>query len=544
MRARGQAGKPIETPAPIVTSTDAFLASGPTAIAKDAPAVPFGSIRKADASKPTTQSPFKGETIKLPMPDPVNEIVVIAAALVDLPARARLVKALPPDSFFAKGHSEIWSVITELDRKALAYDPLTVHQISGGKIDTNYLDSIITQRPEIPTNLDHHIEVMKWDRVRVDVIKGPLSSLVEAIREPRTDPETIKRGADQIVSTLKSSGTHRYLRDSSVLVREQMNSIRARRGGMGVFPFGIDGFDTYGPDEKLEDGTDVSNTWRVIPGAAPTKTTVITGVSGSGKTTVTANIALAQVNAGRRVLYGAWEQGAGMTLEMMAAHSLGISKKRLMTGQIRDDEEVAIEQEMDRIGAYAKFFEVPFGRKQGEKIVNDRALDVIAEYIVASRCEVAIFDLWRRALRQFDPDEEECALYRQQSIAEETKIHQILIHQQRFKDIEAREDKQPTREGLKGSGAWVEVPDTIIGVHRESLFKSVPSDKIRLILLKQRFGIWPLAVDLDFDADTGSMTNGRTANFAVRASEGGAMDQFLDKPIETIRRDQRRGRRS
>ena len=81
-----------------------------------------------------------------------------------------------------------------------------------------------------------------------------------------------------------------------------MAAIRARRGGAAVYPFGIDGFDVYGKDEKLDDGTDISNTWRVIPGCAPTKTTVVTGVSGSGKTTVTANIALAQVNAGRRVL--------------------------------------------------------------------------------------------------------------------------------------------------------------------------------------------------------------------------------------------------
>ena len=147
-------------------------------------------------------------------------------------------------------------------------------------------------------------------------------------------------------------------------------------------------------------------------------------------------------------------------------------------------------------------------------------------------------------MRQFDPDEEEAALYRQQAIAEETGIHQILIHQQRLKDLEAREDKQPTREGLKGSGAWVEVPDTIIGVHRESLFKAVPSDQIRLILLKQRYGIWPLAVDLDFDPDTGRMSNGRSASFAVRAaSAGGAMDQFLDKPVEVKTRGGRNGRR-
>ena len=518
-------------------------------------ASPVDSFLEAGADKQPVQAapllapramprpaPTKAETIKIPMPQPVSEIVVIGAALVDLEARARLVKVFTPDGFFAKGHSEAWAAICELERKGLAYDPLTVQQISNGRVDTNYLDSIIEQRPVVPPNLDHHIAAMRWDRTRIDVIKGPLSSFVDAIRDPLADPDMLKRANEQIGALLKSSATQRYLRDPSVLVREQMTAIRARRGGVACYPYGIDGFDVYGPNEKLDDGQDVSGTWRIIPGCAPKGTTVITGVSGSGKTTAVVNVALAQANLERRVLFGAWEQGSGMTLEMMAAHSLGISKTRLMTGAITDDEETFIEREMDRLSAYVRFFEIPFGRKQGEKLLNDRALDTIHEYIVASHCDVAIFDLWRRALRQFDPDEEECALYRQQAIAQETGIHQILIHQQRLKDLEAREDKQPTREGLKGSGAWVEVPDTIIGVHRESLFKAVPSDSIRLLILKQRFGVWPLAVDLEFNPDTGAMTNGRSANHALHAKGKDGLDAFLDAPVETTRRDGRNGR--
>lgn len=526
------------------TATKPELGPAPDPVVEKPADGRVGSIRLDGAKSTPRPATVKAEAIKLPMPDPVNEIVIIGAALVSLEARTRLVKMLPADSFFAKGHPEAWSAICELERQGLAYDPLTVQQISGGRVDTNYLDDVIRMRPEVPHNLEHHIEVMRWDRTRVEVIKGPLSDFVEAIRDPLTDQEVIKRNAEQILATLKSSGTHRYLRDPQVLAREQMAAIRARRGGAACFPYGIDGFDLYGTEEKLDDGTDVSGTWRLVPGCAPKGTTVITGVSGSGKTTVTANIAIAQANIERRVLYGAWEQGSGMTLEMMAAHSLRISKKRLMTGQITDAEEAAIEQEMDRIGAYVRFFEIPFGRKQGEKLLNDRALDTIQEYIAASRCDVAIFDLWRRALRQFDPDEEECALYRQQAIAQETGIHQILIHQQRLKDLEAREDKQPTREGLKGSGAWVEVPDTIIGVHRESLFKAVPSDQIRLLVLKQRFGVWPLAVDLAFDPDTGAMTDGRSANYAVRTNGKDAIDAFLDAPVETTRKAGSGGRSS
>ena len=253
--------------------------------------------------------------------------------------------------------------------------------------------------------------------------------------------------------------------------------------------------------------------------------TVVTGLSGGGKTTFTTAVATAQANAGRRVLYGAWEQGSGATLELMAVQSLGLSRTSFVEGTVTQAEHDAVDAEMRRLAERVRFFELPFGRERGKRQLNDEHLDTIHAYIAETGADVFIADLWRRAVRQFDPDEEEAALYRQQAIAQETRCHVILVHQQRLKDVEAREDKQPTREGLKGSGAWVEVPDTIIGVHRPALWKAVADDTLVAIVLKQRHGPWPLAVEFDWKPEEGSIRNGRSVEYQ-RPGQG-EVDSFL-----------------
>lgn len=452
------------------------------------------------------------------MPDQVNEIVILAAALADHEARKKLVGMIPPDSFFAPGHPEIWTVVIELDRRGLAYDPATVKQLSGGKVDTAYLDQLLRDRPAAPPNLLHHVDQLRWDRARVEGIRGPLQGLLDAVRDPLSEPEKVRSFARQVSGAFDGFGSQKYLRDPAALRASSIARLRERLGGRACFPYGLPGLDMYGPEDP-EPGQ-----WRMIPGLAPKQVTVITGVPGSAKTTVTSQVALAQANAGRKVLFGAWEQGSEATLELIACQSLGYSRTAMMTGAFTEEHLREIDQEMQRLEEFIRFFELPFGRERGERRVNDKSLDLLQEMISVSGCQVAIFDLFRRALRQFDPDEEEAALYRQQAIAQETGAHCILVHQLRAKDLEARVDKRPTREALKGSGAWIEVPDTILGVHREFLFKDVPDDKLQLIVLKQRHGIAPLAVEFDWDGDRGWASNGRSVVYERAGQQGMAGD--------------------
>ncbi len=94
-------------------------------------------------------------------------------------------------------------------------------------------------------------------------------------------------------------------------------------------------------------------------------------------------------------------------------------------------------------------------------------------------------------------------------MAEELQVHVIMAHQQRHKDVEQRSDKRPTREGIKGSGAWLETAHNVFAPHIPAKWKRVPDDKFEVFILKQRDGDWPLGIEFEWEPEYGRITGGR-----------------------------------
>jgi replicative DNA helicase len=201
-------------------------------------------------------------------------------------------------------------------------------------------------------------------------------------------------------------------------------------------------------------------------------------------------------------------------------------------GRLEEQDLVDLETRMESISEWVVFMDNPFWRVVEDRSSNMHNLDVVHRYIADSGCEVAIFDLWDRCLVSEKPEEELNALKRQQAMLRETNVHGILLAQQRLKDIEARADKRPTREGIKGTSAYVDVSDTIIGVHRPGLFKDIGSDnRLEGLILKQRRGPWPIAVEFEFDPEFGSIRNGRSIRYEhVIEAGGGELGDFVAPP--------------
>ncbi len=489
------------------------------AAAEAMPATKVAPPRPASAS--TAAQPGK-QPPRLTVPhDVVNEQVIISAALLDSKVRRQLGARLKPDHFFGQGHAAIWDTICELDRRQLDYSPATVRQLSGGKVDESYLARLLTANTKQPANLQHHVETLEWDRARVETARGPLHQLLEAMQQPTTAPGTIQGLARQLAVSFQGYGDRKYLRDPAELVRQQLVDIADRRLRKQCWPFGLDGLDT---DRDTGDP-------RLVPGTAPGQISVITGCPGSGKSTCIAQIASSMVDQRRKMLFGAWEMKDGMTLELIAGMRLGYSRLHLQMGALNDEQMAELAAEMEHVCQYIRFLDLPFGRTPGggQKITNSRNLDLIHGYLADSGCEVAVFDLWKRCLRETKPEDEEEALLRQQAIAKETNIHCILVQQQRSKDIEMRDDKRPTREGIKGSGAWVEVPDTILGTNRPALWKRVEDNTFEIVGLKQRWGKWPFAVEFDWDGEHGSILNGRSVAYDPPGTNSNEADDWFTK---------------
>lgn len=453
--------------------------------------------------------------------DPINEQVIIAAVCVDRAAADSLLPHYNKDFFFAKGHAREWEVLQQMHAAGMYYDPATVRQMSNGEVNVEELEALLKDRPALPPNLKHHVDVLKWDKARIDGVRGPLAAFLDCLKDPTTNPAKVQALSRAVGLAFGGHGTDAYLRRATEVAREHAAVLTRRRAGHACYGYGVEGLDLYtdGPDQGEP---------RMVPGASPGTITVVTGVSGGGKTTTTLAFCLAWAKyMKRRVLAGVWEQGEGPSLELMAAMDLGISRKDLSTGRFSEEDQRDLLERMEELGEYVTFFKLPFGKaRSNEKHYNDKSIDLIQQTIVDSKCDVFVADLMRRAFKETDPDDEEQALYRLQAMGEQLKVHQVWVHQQRLKDVENRADRRPTREGMKGSAAWVEVPDTIIGWNRPAQWKNVPDNIIEAIVLKQRHGKWPLCIEFDWDPEYMKIENGRSVDY-MRPGEQNDLDGFL-----------------
>jgi replicative DNA helicase len=447
--------------------------------------------------------------------DLVNEQIVIAAVLVDKKIRNRFIEKIPASYFVDKEHGLIWSALQSMRRRKLKFDLQTLHHKTSGQVELSYLKDITVQYSAPPSNMNHHINTLKWDYVRADTVRGPLSDLLHSLQDPSTRPEKI-RGLSALVNKALNIHIDRgFMKDHKLLAAEQIGAMKDRVN-MAVYPFGINELDLN------NDGT-----YRMIPGVAPGNVTLLTAVSGSGKSTLAAKIALEQARRNRKVLYGAWEETPGTTLETITAMSLGWSKYDIRVVNLTGSELQEFQNRMEAIGEYIRFFDPPFTHSSNKRYDNDDALDVLHSNIADSGCDIVILDLWERCIPDGNPNAERRALFRQQQIAQETGVHNILVCQQNLKQVEGTESKRPARNTILGSSAWVDIADTIIGVHKPALWKSIPDDTLELIILKQRYGKWPMAVEFDWDPNKCILENGRDVEYQPTSGFRNGLDSLI-----------------
>lgn len=500
--------------------------------------------REESDRKPAPKTEY---TIDVPN-DPVNEMTVLAAMLVDDDARAKIVKMFPPEAFYADQHRAIATGLLELEKRKLAYDPSTLVRIAPD-VDIRMLEALAGRRDDSPPNLDFHLEMLAWDWQRAQATRGPVSAFLEAIQNPKETPDRVKALAKQVGEAFDgSAGSARFLRDPKEVVAQMMKTLRGRVEGVAMYPFGIDGLDNWEAGMVDDKGNDIGGTPRIRPGAAPGLTTILTGMSGAGKTTLAAHAILGLARQRRRILVGAWEVRAPMTLELITTLSLKWSRSRLLDGRsnqlmvdgrfskLTPEELITFEERAHLLSKYVVFVDNPFRRgsvRTTGKITNDDYLDILEDHIEKSGASAVFLDLFDRVLRERRPDQEQEAIWRMLEIAERLQYHQVLVHQQLLKGEDVRKDMKPSIQGLKGSSAYVDAGATILAPHLPARFKNVPDDKMEIYILKQRFGA-PGAVEFDWVPDTGQISNGVTIADAARDDSNS--DDAFASPIGTKKR--------
>lgn len=445
-----------------------------------------------------------------------NEQTIIASVLHDSALRGTLTKKYPPDYFTDTQHAAIWAAMRAIQQQALTFDIPALMKELGGTVPQSYITDLMQSQPKPAANIKDHIELLEWDVAKVRGIEGPLSALLKGLKT-NEKPGRIRALAKSTAIAFDIKTGQKYMKDPAALAASAAKQVRDRAAA-GHYEFGIKELDYF------DDGKP-----RLVPGAAPGGTTLITGVSGSAKSTIAARIAYEQARMGNKVLFGAWEMGPEMTIGLMACFARGWPRSKVVLGNMTPKELLDFQDTCESIGQYVRFFDAPFSDAPTAAHTNEAALDMLYQNVADSGCSMLIADLWERMIPDANPERERRALFSQQGIAQDTQTHCVLVCQQRSKAVEQTAGKRPGRATILGSSAWVDIADNIFGVHRPGLWRGgVDDDTLEILILKQRYGRWPLAVQFDWDGDKGSISNGHEIEFP-RDNDVGDDDGWLDK---------------
>jgi replicative DNA helicase len=369
--------------------------------------------------------------------------------------------------------------------------------------------------------------MLKWDSTRARVLQGAFPELLRALKDPKATVDTVSACALAVTRAVQEGGGRKHMRRKDELAREYWADFEARCANQETFPYGYAEIDTH-----------------LVEGSMPGKCAVFAGLSGSGKSTFCAAMAIRLAKLGRRVAYGAFEMGSKSTMDVMISNITGIPIKAIVQGRMSPEDRARVRKAIIWITNNIRFMNNPSfdASIRGKKRDNDRSLDVFEGYLAEAGCDVIFCDLWERLLSDLSYDGMTQALYRQQDMFARYNIFGIIVQQLRGKDVEKRSDKRPTRESIKGTGAFVEVADQIFGIHREAQFKKVPDDSIELVCLKQRKGEANWAVAYDWDGATSYIGGtGREVSFDPGLDDVGDIGGIDD--IQTNRSKKRSGGR-
>jgi hypothetical protein len=428
--------------------------------------------------------------------DSTNERVVIAAQIADRKVRKILSRSISPDEMLLPEHVVMHRALRLMEDQSLEYDGQVFRRLlldEGVPVDEGYIAGVEADA-HVPDNLNWHVETLRWDATRARIIRGSVPELLKVLKDPKATPEQLASAARAVARAAEGGAAGRkHIHRHEELKRASRAELAARVAGGNFWATGYEAIDTS-----------------LVEGVMPGNTSAIVGLSGSGKSTFSADFAVRLAEQGRRVLYGAWEMRVQAVLDVMAAARARIPLETIVQGENLSKEEIgevnaAFDWAADHITFMSNAF---FDTEQKGRPSNVRSLDTLEGYIAESGCDVAFYDLWERCLEDLSYDGVTKALYRQQDMHRRYNLHGVIVHQLKLKEVEQRPDKRPTRESVKGSGAFVEVPDLLFGVHRDAQFKKVADDSLEVICLKQRMGKAFWSVRFDWAGEMSLITGG------------------------------------
>lgn len=423
---------------------------------------------------PPDDAPPMSARDRIPPYDEDAEQQVLSAMMLDRRAIGKAQSVVTAEAFYRERHRRIFRAIATLAARDVAADELTIAEElrRNGELESvggrEFLSQVADAAPTA-VNVTAHAEIVKDRYGRRQIIHAATQAISEAYAG-RIDAQTIAQhlGAETLGIAIEADDERGFVRFNPIEVGEEME--RTERGEAVIIPTGFKDI-----DHNLHGG------------ARAGQLMAVGGCPGMGKSAMVDLIALHNAIAGRgAAIFSIEMTRLEVSQRLMAAASTvpgaAIQRGHLTPAQAHKFGTTA----RDLIGIPLWICDVP-GITLDD--LRTRAIGLKAEHPELRVLVVDYLQLVSHYLKGRRGDEELNAVSRTlKEIAKRTETLVIAAAQLNSKEIEAREDKRPTRRDFQGFSGLLNDAHLVALLFRERYYTDNAPDVIDVEFAKNRSG--------------------------------------------------------
>jgi replicative DNA helicase len=408
--------------------------------------------------------------------DVETEQCLLAAAMLDASARRGLVGTIDPRDFQGPRHRAIFAAIQRCEREGLEPDAnnVSVHAEGEDYGGLEYLKDVASRG--VPSDVQHLLGRLKRAAAKSRAA-ALMADLDEALRDPSREYSeavaAVKKMQAVLVEGMGGAG-------ASDVERRWEEAFDGRCEGRS--PFVSTG---YGPLDQV-----------LVEGLAKRRMTIVAGRPRAGKSIFVVDMVrrLLEGEVKPRILVLPLESGPERWLDMLVAsstevpmdsfvkrpHELDLARRERIRRTVRKAAGTD-----DRL----EVMDNPFLQlSEKDEWTNKQALNRLEEIVAVGGYDVIFVDRWQRMLTDLRPQMIAAALVRMQAVLQRYEAHGVFVHQL-GRQVEKTRSKKPSLVDLKDSGAYEEVADVVLTIHRDRMYSGfVPDDRVEVTVAKQKLG--------------------------------------------------------
>jgi replicative DNA helicase len=318
-------------------------------------------------------------------------------------------------------------------------------------IDLEFLENLVNSSPEVTEiNFDNHISKLQLDKIKSELMTTFHKSIYTACLNPRSDLNFLSSRMKNVNDILQKGYSYSQVqfKDMKQIVEDYKEY---RKHAQGFYTTGFTQLDAY-----------------LTEGLKPKSICIIAGLPGMGKSSYCLSSINNLANLGIYSAQFALEMDNNALTTKLASFRSRLSIEKIVKhyASLSAEEKQLLEYELDRLATnkYMRFNDTP---TQTLPAIREQIM-VLQDHLKQEYIVVSI-DLFGKIKEFQDSDnfasDYEKKLNQVQIMAKETGVCVIPVAQiHRLENT--RKFKRPKMNDLKNSGAWEEVADLMLAVHR------------------------------------------------------------------------------